>query len=214
MNDVRLVVLAHYQDIFSGFYETCNRWWPEGRKILVRDGTDVVPTQDWHWLTLNAPTPFIYSRNVNVGLNDAFPHDVILCGDDVRFVQPFAEKLQEVAYSDPTIGICVPQLYGQSPFVCGYFKRSMLDRVGPMDEGFVGYGFDDNDFCHRMELCGFRTHPTTDVFVKHEAATTFRRRETEGGYNVPKSCEKNRERYEAKWGNPGDGETRKPWVSQ
>lgn len=203
MKDVTFVTLAHYQDIFDGCRESIERWEPAVPKILVLDGEGVEPPKDW--LTVHAPLPFIYSRNVNLGWQWSAPQDVLLCGDDVRFTMPLIEELQRVAYSDPTIGIACPQMHGQSPFVCGYFKREMLDAVGPMDEEFTGYGFDDNDFCHRMAIAGYRTHPVESVKIEHAAATTFYRREREGAYSVQFSCEANRERFEKKWKTPPAG---------
>jgi len=72
--------------------------------------------------------------------------DVVLCGDDIRFDSPFIDALQKAAYSDPTVGVSTIQLHGQSPFVCGYWKREVLDKVGEMDLQFTGYAYDDNDF--------------------------------------------------------------------
>ena len=201
MNDVQLVVLAHYQDVFDPFRETADQYEPSLKKILVDDSKTGINLPD-SWRVVAGVKPFIYGRNVNIGWRAAGDSDVILCGDDVRFTGPFVETLQRVAYSDPTIGICCPEMQGQSPFVCGYFKREMLNKVGGMDEEFTGYGFDDNWFCHQMGKAGYRTQPTTDVKVIHQAATTFYRREREGALSVQGSCDRNKELFEKKIGQP------------
>lgn len=203
MNDVQLVVLAHYEDIFRPFYETANQYEPTLRKILVDDSPDGISVPGW--MHVLGKKPFTYSGNVNIGWQAAGDSDVILCGDDVRFTGPFLETLQRVAYSDPTIGISCPEMNGQSPWVCGYFKREVIEKVGPMDEDFVGYGGDDNDWAHRMGLAGYRTQPTTDVKVIHQAASTFYRIEHEGGPSVQKTCDANMIRFKKKWEKPWSG---------
>jgi len=54
-------------------------------------------------------------------------------------------------------------------FVAVFLKRKMLKEVGPMDENFTGYGFDDNDYCLRARRKGWRTTITRLTHVKHGA---------------------------------------------
>lgn len=215
MNSVVLVVLAHYEDVLAPFYETAEKYEPSLAKILVDDSSEglahIVPAP--HWMIVIGEKPFIYSRNVNIGWRAAADSDVILCGDDVRFTMPFVQRLQEVAYSDPTIGISCPETGGQSPFVCGYFKREALDKVGPMDEDFKYYGYDDNLWTHKMGKAGYRTQPTTDIKIIHQPATTYYRREHEGGMSVQHGCDINRALFEQKIGqSPVQGEDR--WLKE
>jgi hypothetical protein len=151
------------------------------------------------WTVIEGIQPFNYSRNVNLGWMVTGNADVILCGDDIRFDGPFVKTLQEAAYSDPTVGVSTVQLHGNSPFVCGYWKRHVLKVVGKMDENFTGYGYDDNDYCRRMELAGFHTLPV-EVPCRHGGAATFFRRQAEGGTNVQESCDRNRALFNKKWG--------------
>jgi GT2 family glycosyltransferase len=52
-------------------------------------------------------------------------------------------------------------------FVAVYLKRKMIREVGPMDEDFTGYGFDDNDYCIRARRKNWRTTITRLVCVRH-----------------------------------------------
>jgi hypothetical protein len=56
---------------------------PSQEKILVRDGHEI--TNPPGWITLQAGDPFVYSRNVNLGINQT-SGDVLLTNDDVRFI--------------------------------------------------------------------------------------------------------------------------------
>jgi hypothetical protein len=196
---VKLVVLGHYEDINAGFRASVEQWESGLAKILIRDGQRI-PEEIEGWTVIDGPQPFSYSRNVNLGWTVTGNADVILCGDDIRFDSPFVDALQRAAYSDPTVGISTVQLHGQSPFVCGLFKREMLDKVGKMDESFTGYGYDDSDFCKRMELAGYHTLCTEEAKAHHGGGATFFRRQAEGGTNVQESCDRNRALFNAKWG--------------
>ena len=43
----------------------------------------------------------------------------------------------------------------------------MISTIGPLDENFVGYGFEDNDYCIRARRAGWETGITRQVCVKH-----------------------------------------------
>ena len=195
-----LLVLSRYPDLFTRFRESVDILAPDTFKILIRSGTDIHAPDDFRWLTRQGKEPFIYSRNVNLGWSTAPFDDVCLCGDDIHISTPgFIDILRSVAYSDPAIGISTIQLYGQSPFVCGYFKRSVLTAVGPMDERFTGYGHDDNDWCRRMESLGYRTQPTDLITATHGGGTSFLRRARELNTSMEALSATNDKLYADKW---------------
>jgi hypothetical protein len=197
---VMLVVLSRYPDLFNEFAQNVYTFAPEVPKILIRSGKE--PGFMWcdpAWTLLHGPEPFVYSRSVNFGWDAAKDSDVLLCGDDIRFESTFVNELRDVAYSDPKVGVATVQLWGQSPFVCGYFKRSVLDAVGPMDERFTGYGKEDCDFCRRMEALGYITLPTETVKARHGGGTSFLRRAKELGTSMEELCNVNNRLFEEKW---------------
>lgn len=201
-----LVVLSRYPDLFKPFAEQVDRLEPKWDLrddvdcILVRDGNEINWTDDFYeWSGYQGVEPFVYAKNVNLAWRALPESDILLCGDDVRFETTFIDPLRDVAYSDPKIGIATVQLYGQSPFVCGYFKRSVLEDVGLMDERFVGYGKDDSDWCVRMEALGYRTQPTETVKATHGGGTSFLRRAKEIGSSMEELCNVNNRLFEEKW---------------
>ena len=138
---------------------------------------------------------------MNRGFGATIKDDILLCGDDVKIYTPgFIEIMAEIAYSDDKIGIVTPNL-GQSPFVCGYIKRSVWNLVGALDENFDGYGYEDNDWCRRMEAAGLRTQTTDSVIAEHAGGTSFYRREHLGGPCVQLENERVRNLFQKKWGN-------------
>jgi hypothetical protein len=201
VNEVKIIVLSRYADLFAGFRENVDRLEPKIGKVLVRDGDEI----DYEhlrnsvgWDVCFGKSPFVYAANVNHGWSAYWKQDVIICGDDIRFEEPFVEKLQYAAYSAENVGVATVQLWGQSPFVCGYFKRQIINQVGSMDERFVGYGKEDCDWCRRMETLGFYTLPT-EIKAKHSGGTSFLRRAKELGTSMEELCNTNNRIYEGKW---------------
>jgi len=52
-------------------------------------------------------------------------------------------------------------------FTCVYIKRELINDIGLMDENFVGYGFDDADYCIRTIKAGWKLAITNKVIVQH-----------------------------------------------
>jgi len=204
MNHASIVVCSRYPDIFAGFKSNVDELAPKTWKILVRSGDEILAPGGPYWITRQGREPFIFARNVNLGIKAAGNDDVILVGDDVRFLTPnFVEIMAGVAYSDHGIGAVVPKIQEGtgSIFICCYLKRSVIENVGLLDERFDGYGFEDNDYYTRYEAMFYHTQPTEEVVVSHPVpgSSYFRRQDTEGGMAVMESCAQMRIKFEEKW---------------
>ncbi len=82
-------------------------------------------------------------------------------------------------------------------FFCVAMPREVYERVGPMDEDFgVGF-FEDDDYCRRVHLEGYRVACAEDVFVHHHLSASF---DSLGAERKQALFEKNKAIYEAKWG--------------
>lgn len=203
---VSIVVLAKYKEVFLPFYESYMGYDPQYPLVVVRDGTEVPDPNTLGGILLpverkliQGPEKFSMAGNGNLGLT-AVPigHDILYCGDDVRFIQPdTVEALQKVAYECPEVGILSPKIVGRgSPlqvdppkkvsycpplqmwFPCVYIKRELIDKIGYLDERFNDFGSDDLDYCLRAKLAGYELAVTNVVSVQHEASpeggpTTF-----------------------------------------
>lgn len=86
-------------------------------------------------------------------------------------------------------------------FICVYIPRSVLKKVGPLDERYTGYGMDDDDYSLRVRRSGFSIAITDDVFVDHgHVASSFRGPGGAGGDFTP-----NLVRFIEKWGHDNHG---------
>lgn len=200
MRPVTILVLSKYRDLFDAFKANVDEYAPHVPRILVRTGHDI-PHPGPDWAVYQGEDPFIFSRNVNIGWRESYPTDLILAGDDVRFrSHGFVYEMQALAYSDPKIAFVVPELGGQSAFVCAYIKRDIIAHVGYMDEQFDSYSYQDNDYYHRYELAGYHTQVLRNMKAEHTGGTSFYRTEREGGERVQDSADRGRVIYNKKWG--------------
>ncbi|HLB49454.1 MAG TPA: glycosyltransferase family 2 protein, partial [Anaerolineales bacterium] len=82
---------------------------------------------------------------------------------------------------------------------CVALRRSIIDQIGPLDEGFGLGMFEDDDYAMRLRRAGYRLVYARDVFVHHWGWASFG--------NMPQAeydrlFDANRLRFEAKWGEP------------
>lgn len=186
--------------------------------VVVDDGAreqaeSALPPVTW----VAGTRPFVFARNANHGI-EAAADDVILMNDDARLVTPQGfTRLSEEVRRHPALGVCSAgvrgivgnprQLARPRPefriephglaFVCVYLPRPVLQRLGPLDERFNGYGFEDNDYCTRVRAAGLQLGIWDGCVVDHSGAlpSTYRTRP-----DLPVLFERSRQLYRQKWG--------------
>ena len=82
---------------------------------------------------------------------------------------------------------------------CAAIRRSLLDRIGLLDERFGVGMFEDDDLSRRVREVGLGVMCAEDAFVHHWGRASFGRLD-EAAYQ--RLFEENRRRYEEKWGEP------------
>jgi len=161
--------------------------------------------------------PFIYARNANLGLQ-ASASDAILLNDDAMLTTPFGfTQLVEEARSRPSVAICSAGVLGaicnrrqlatslrefriepnMLAFVCVFIPASVRDSLGPLDERYDGYGFDDDDYCARALKSGMELGVWDGCIVDHSGLvpSTFRSQPA-----IHSMMDHNRRLFHAKWG--------------
>lgn len=193
---------------------------PKGRVIVVDDGAGmelegVFPEVAW----VKGAKPFVFSRNANIGISKA-EGDVLLLNDDARLATRFGvHSLAYAARSRDEVGICsaavagfvgnpAQLVNGRAPaalryadstlaFVAAFIPRATLERVGPLDERFTGYGFEDNDYCTRCFNEGLALAVYDGCTVEHDRAdSTFRSRP-----DIKRLFDQNMRIFREKWGD-------------
>lgn len=124
---------------------------------------------------------FVFARRVNMGFRSAGDRDVVLIGDDAELVTSGGFDLLQAEAPLRLVACAVRgrvgpwwQKEGQKipvvPFVsftCVYIPRMVYRMVGPIEESFPGYGYEDTDYCLRVQQCGLSCGVCGDVVIEH-----------------------------------------------
>jgi hypothetical protein len=225
MRGVSLIVLSRYQDLYNRFVTSIKGCTTPMEKILVQHkGHELSPEQDWNTLTIDAP--FNFARYVNSAIKRAtLDNDILLVNDDVIFTDnDTVEILRNTLEHDDRIGILSPRVIGgaqtvqthppNSPvtytphflaFLCVLMRRDMVERIGPLDERFDGYGMEDVDYCVRARMATWYLAVNDTTSVVHgsdgmpNSTSFFRAHGTVFG-SMGNAA---RQKYMTKWGGKG-----------
>ena len=137
--------------------------------------------------TVNGVKPFVFSRNVNIGIQAAGTDDIIILNDDALLKTPGGFTAMQANAGDYGIVGAVTNNVGnvnqfqssrrgdypprKEPrmlcFVCVFIPRSTIDWLGLLDEDFVDYGCEDDDYCFRAREAGLTLGVYDGCFVDH-----------------------------------------------
>ena len=161
---------------------------------------------------LQGEKPFIFSRNCNIGIVVAAPHDVILLNDDALLTTPggFTALAQAAEHQEYGVIAAATSSVGnpnQRPhakglrleprtvcFVCVYIPRRVIDRVGLLDERYIHYGMDDDDYCLRVRNAGWSLGILDDCVMDHSTLHSSYRGKGSGNFKP------NMRLFVEKWG--------------
>ncbi|QDT40357.1 SPBc2 prophage-derived glycosyltransferase SunS [Gimesia alba] len=81
---------------------------------------------------------------------------------------------------------------------CMLFKRTLVDKIGTLDERFGIGCFEDDDFCRRANAAGYRTVIAADSFVHHFGSRSF----IGSNADFTGIMQENEQKYREKWQTP------------
>lgn len=176
-----------------GFAEGCNQGLAvaEGENILLLNN-DTVVTPNWLANMLGC----LYSRE-DIGLVGPCSNHVG-SGNQVEVKYNNMHEMIRFARSfnvpDPSRW-CRHESYWLSGF-CLLGKKSVFDRVGPLDERFRTGSWEDVDYSVRVTAAGYSLYVAGDVFIHHYGGRSFK------GNNISLGAvqSKNAGLFESKWG--------------
>lgn len=109
-----------------------------------------------------------------------------------RSLEEMHEFARQYNRPDPSRWFDTDRLVG----FCMLIRRSVIDRIGLLDESFGLGTFEDDDYCLRARQAGFRLVCAGDTFVHHFGSKTF------AGNNIDMAqlLAENRAKFCRKWG--------------
>ncbi len=78
---------------------------------------------------------------------------------------------------------------------CLMIKREVIEKIGLLDERFGKGNFEDDDYCLRASIAGYKLALAREVFVHHYGSSTFKGNKI----NYQKMLDKNRAIFIEKW---------------
>ncbi|SEC70634.1 glycosyltransferase family 2 protein [Paenibacillus sp. GP183] len=81
--------------------------------------------------------------------------------------------------------------------ICLLFRRELMDKVGMLDERFSPGHFEDDDYCYRARLAGYRLCIAGDSFIFHHGSASFHK---ENKDSLQELIQVNHGKFMDKWG--------------
>ncbi len=81
---------------------------------------------------------------------------------------------------------------------CMLFRRDLVEKIGLLDERFGSGNFEDDDYCLRSALAGYRNLVAGDVFIHHHGSVSFKG----NGIDFGKAMSGNHSLFNKKWSGP------------
>lgn len=122
-------------------------------------------------------------------------------GEDLNAMEQFARawSLEHAGQWEQ-----VPRVIG----FCMLVRREVIERIGGFDPQFGLGNFEDDDFCLRAQLAGFKVCVAHDVFVHHFGSKTFQSEQID----YRNLMEKNWEVFKKKWNLPPEARMERGYV--
>jgi GT2 family glycosyltransferase/glycosyltransferase involved in cell wall biosynthesis len=188
VNHPRLRVLLNERN--EGFAAGMNRGLREarGETLVLLNNDTVLPNG---WLSklirhLEDDTVGLVVTVTNFSGNESRIHVTYRNLDEM---EDFA-RTYTMAHEGQEFDIPVAAMY------CVAMRRSVFEKVGPLDERFSIGMFEDDDYSHRVRVAGYRVICAEDAFVHHFGQASFRKLSTD---EYSALFDRNRRLYEEKW---------------
>ncbi|MGA7723576.1 MAG: glycosyltransferase [Ignavibacteriaceae bacterium] len=81
-------------------------------------------------------------------------------------------------------------------FLCALIKKEVIAKIGGLDERFSPGNLEDDDFCLRAQLAGYKAFIVKDVFIHHYGSSSFKKQGEEAYLEL---ISKNRKIFMDKW---------------
>jgi len=80
---------------------------------------------------------------------------------------------------------------------CMLLRREVLDKVGLLDERYSPGHYEDDDFCHRVRMAGYKLMMAGDTLVHHMGSASFRKQPSR---QLRRTLQRNLNLFISKWG--------------
>lgn len=191
-SDARLRLTLNREN--RGFAAGCNQGlaMAQGDWLLLLNN-DVVVTANWLEGLLECHRTNPHAGIVGPLTNNASGIQAIgpIPYTDAKGLERFAQELRRDnrhrrIFSRRLVGFCM------------VFKRTLYQQIGGLDEQFGTGNYEDDDFCLRSTIAGYRNIVAADTYVHHHGSVSFQG----GGVNYRAALSGNWALFRDKWSAP------------
>jgi|GEM_PF-1640784 len=192
---IRLKYIGNKENL--GFPKAVNQGIKETRgDFVIIANNDIVFTNGWlEKMILPA------ENDSGIGIAGPVSNEVSGLQKDENAVYSTMDEMAEYSLKNSEINKGVTVVFPRLAFLCTLIKRKVIDAIGGLDERFSPGNYEDDDFCLRAQLAGFKGVIVKDVFIHHYGSKSFK---ADGIKKYSDRLEKNRNIFIDKWGATPD----------
>ncbi len=162
-----------------------------GEYIIIANN-DIIVTQNWLTRLIE-----VAESDSNIGIVGPISNYVSGAQLDKNANYKSIEEMHKYAASVAKENKGKITEFPRVAFLCTLIKKEVIDKIGGLDERFSPGNFEDDDFCLRAQLAGYKTVIAHDVFIHHYGSKSFK---ADGDKAYDERIEKNRQIFINKWG--------------
>lgn len=178
-----------------------------GEVIVVDDGSPIKPLFEYDVTRITCPENGGYASAVNVGLDAVDSDIIIICNNDVEFIDPewlsqlikpldMGFDISSIRTTDSDGWEVEDKITVKDKFGSIWaMKKIVYETIGGLDESFGKGYFEDLDYQKRAEDAGFRVAKNHAALVLHHGKSTFKIVDTDD-----KAYKLAMDRFKLKWG--------------
>lgn len=176
----------------TGFPEACNR----GMRLALGDtllllNNDVVVSHNWLGNLLACLQAEEETGAVAPYSNRVSGIQLLELGYETT--EQFHQLTATRNISNPALWVQTDRLVG----MCLLIKRSAMEKIGLLDEQYAPGLYEDDDYCYRLRLAGYKLMLAGDVVVHHHGSVSFKKADPTVLEELIRS---NRTKFQNKWG--------------
>ena len=167
----------------------------EGRYVVIANN-DIIVNTNW----LNRFIEIAQSEKA-VGIVSGISNSVSGMQIDINAFYQSVEEMK--LYADRISRENQNQVleFSRVAFLCTLIKREVIEKIGGLDERFSPGNYEDDDYCLRTQIAGYKTIIAKDVFIHHFGSKSFK---ADGNDKYEKLLNINRNIFVDKWGADPD----------
>jgi len=163
-----------------------------GQYILIANN-DIVVTKNWLGSLLKA-----INKDESIGLAGPISNAVsgLQIDKDAKYstMDEMHKYAEQISIKNKNQTLEFPRL----AFLCTLIKKEVIEKIGGLDERFSPGNFEDDDFCLRSQLSGYKAVIARDIFIHHYGSVSFK---ANGENEYAKRLKTNEKIFINKWGS-------------